>query len=264
MNKFFCLALLSLASPFAQGQSTAPDSTTDKPTAPYVARAPEFFTWAIDITQKKEAAPVPTPIPVEGGKSLAPPPPAKILKTSVVTKTGQIIRDVRTFTDGSKTQNWWIDGRIFRQNPETGVVNITVPGIDRSAPQFNVSDFEFLSWIDLPNFSNSEKRRGVDCFVYEWKGRMPAAADFEKITDYRAKIEFYHKFLGKPTTPTRAWIDKNTRLPVAAEDENATYTYRYLDAPTEVLSLPPDFQKLWDRYKETLDDWKKHVMPKQR
>jgi len=268
MNKqLFILWVVAAGGPcFLHAQHSSSSVQTEMPSAPFVARAADYSAWRIDVSQKKPASnPSPTPTEVGGvmGVKISQPTP-KIIKNSVVTKTGSILRDVITYTDGTTIQNWWIHGKLIRQNPEAGYINIIDPVMDRAAPQFNSSDFEGLAWIDLEHYSGTGKQNGFDCFVYEWKERMVGAGDVGKIKNYASLTADISRFKGKPKIPMRAWIEMESKMPLFAEDENATYTYTYLDPPSETLALPAAFKKEWETYKETADNWKSHVMPKQR
>lgn len=254
-----CVLFAVLATPSPAQQAELPDGV---PNPPYVQRAPDFAAWTVRVQWKNEPAPPPPVIGTDGRERPAPNP--KLLIESQVTKTGAVLRDIRIYREGGRTENWVVDGMILQQHPEQGYVTMLNPRTERMAPRFDLTDFEGLSWIDAKHYSGDGTKNGSKCHIYAWEKRKPAPEDILKLQDRTRMEALIYEFMHKPEVPTKVWIDQDTRWPVFIEDENATYTYEFSDPPTAMLKLSGAFKKLWDEYKAELADIEARRMPRVR
>ncbi len=263
MNKLLLMSLLAQIGIITLLSQATPIADP-KPSPPFIKRAPAKATWIMTVKYKPNPNPAPSPSPSKDSERLPPPEPQKLLARSLVTKYDSTIQDVRIYTDGSKSENWVLGGMLLRQHPQKGYVGITNPRIISSAPRYDLVDFENLAWIDLAHYVKTEDRDGVRCHLYLWTQRMPSASDMLKIKDRYQLEAITYAFENKPEVPTKAWIMEESRLPLAIEDENAVYTFKFEAPPEKAPSMPQGFIDLWNEYQNEQKSIRARAMPIQR
>ncbi len=146
-------------------------------------------------------------------------------------KANGILKISRSFENGQTSEAWGKDGfRVatvkglppdkvfFERKPDPTDDEDDLPGRE---------DFPELAWVSSANFQRIEARDGKECRVHEddviWQEDVP--------------------------TRVHAWIDAETRLPVALEDHSTVRTYSiYRSTSSTPLALPPAFAAKIERY----------------
>lgn len=182
----------------------------DAPRPPFVNTAPSQ--WEVHFTYPTEA----------GGE-------ARFLKKVSVTKTGDKKREVFDWSDGVQSETWHVAGYVLYQQPHFEAGDVAVLEAEKHLDQ---GDFRDLSWIGKASFRGEEKRGGRQCHFYEGE---PVAGG-----------------LGNPhAVPPqvfRAWIDAETRLPVAVERAGVVEEYFFKPGGAAGLTVPPLFTRKLEEF----------------
>lgn len=175
------------------------------PKPPLVAAVPENAEWTITVEYPKEA-------------KLAPDAPKHHDWRPVevrTTKVGKTKRDLITTRDGVKQENWYVDAMIFWTNGQ-GEVSVTdlraAEGSDPMEDSPSVpTGFPGVGWLKLDNY--------VDVVMFE-------------------KRPCYHYVRDE----AEAWIDAETKLPVAYRRGKILYRFSFNPSPVGPLVMPPAYQ----------------------
>lgn len=202
-------SLLCLSALLASGWVLAQDlKDLPPPSAPFVAPVPENADWVVTLQRPK----VP---PKADGSPAAPAPADRRIIEVQTTKTGKFRRDRITSADGVTEERWFVDMLLLW--PTTGG---EVAATDLSGIPFDAED---------PNPSVPRGFPGVGWPRIEFYDKPVL---FEK----RPSYHYVHE-------ATEAWIDAETRLPLAYKSANATFQFRFNPPPTAPLTPPDAYQK---------------------
>ena len=190
----------------ARAQET---KVTHPPAAPLVTPAPEYADSTVTVKYPTE----PTP----------PPHAPKHHDWRYVevhsTKAGKLKRDLLTSRDGIKSEKWFVDSILLWTTPDGKVSVSDTSGAPPSMPEDpNPSvphGFPGVAWISLENFVGEVIYQKQVCYHYVAEG-------------------------------TEAWIDVESKLPVAYQSAGTLYQFKFNPPPTEPLTMPPAYQKALD------------------
>jgi hypothetical protein len=192
------------------------------PGGPALKRAPDMSSWQVTCQ-----ATAPTGTPAAPGLT-APPPPILPFVTMTVVKT----KDRRSIESidaaGLKTIRFFDGSMESYTAPGTSTARYFI-GENKKMPGFYVdfsrTDFPECGWITPEKYSGVQVMNDHKCLIFTDSAVSPAHAT------------------GNPSNPSdaassTAYVDFDTRLPIKDQVGRLTYTYQYLPAPTEMLSLP--------------------------
>ena len=163
------------------------------------------------------------------------------ISSVAVTKTKEILHEVRTFSDGSKSEIWSVgplqiqpdlSGRlcIYTADSLRNQLDVDplVPNVsqNRVSPESSKIDFIGFEWVSKSNYRGAQTINNKDYFVFQGK----IAANF---------LDFFVRGI-----PATAWIDRDTRLPFLLRTSEWTMTFEFGPPPTAILTLPADVQKV--------------------
>jgi len=178
------------------------------PTPPLVAPVPENADWVVTLLRPK-AAPK-----TDGSPAATAPADRRIIEVRS-TKTGRYKRDRISTADGVTEERWFVD-MLLLWPTATGEVAVTdLSGIPFTAEDSNPSvpqGFPGVAWL-RPEY-------------------------FDKVVLFE-KRPSYHYVHGD----TEAWIDVETRLPLAYKISNAAFQFKFNPPPAGPLTLPAAYQK---------------------
>jgi hypothetical protein len=179
------------------------------PKPPFVAPVPENAEWTINVEYPKEPKPSPDAPKRNDWRYVE-------VKT---TKVGKVKRDLITSRDGVKQEHWFVDSMLFRTD-SLGEVSVSdLRAAEAADPDEEIpsvpSGFPGVGWLKLDNY--------VDIVTFE-------------------KRPSYHFLKGE----AEAWVDAETKLPVAYRRGNVLYRFTFGPRPTGPLVMPPAYQTALD------------------
>ena len=202
------------------------------PNPPLVGSAPNPSAWVITVKQKKTLQPPSDPKAAALFQKMALALP-RTLRVEVE-KAG-VDRCEVSFLENNLTDSLFIhDGWVVYQPlnwPRTQA--LAVPINHRLSPIKGgiKSDFTDLDWVRADVYVGRRSYGGQDCYYYEDKKHAPLSGG--------------SSLLAVPPG-VHAWIEVNTRLPLAVEDEAVLKTYAYRSSNVNV-TLPDVFAAAYKR-----------------
>lgn len=221
------LPLLLLGSSL-RAQEANPTPPDLPPGPPIEKRAPEYSQWLITTTVSGTAA-----VDEQGqqantaggaGKGAQAPSTTKIM----VTKTGKIYR-VEHLDEHQQIWTVWASGATqVMVWPDRRSSALLAPSANRDAPNpfmtdFSTTDFPGFGWVDWKKFFQIKPYKGAKCIVFQEQQRV----DSDDPTPETVYIT------------TTAYIDYDSRLPVALVTGEEANLFEWKPVPTGILSLPP-------------------------
>lgn len=206
-------------------QDTKPEPP---PAPPFVAALPASFHAVLSFDNALKA-----------GKALDPAKAGgEILPKEIdVVKVGNIEQQTISWSDKSKTMALFIEGHQLFEDPKTKTVSVFAAEATQSAAAEDIVPcwaFYATAWINATHFKETIKLGDKQCHHYT-EGERPLGED------------------GKTRLQVReAWIDAETRLPIAVRSDAGGVHYKYLAIPSGPITLPPAFQKAWKDYQGQL------------
>ena len=190
------------------------------PSPPYVASVPENADWTITITNP----PLPPPPPET-------PPQPDLRATEVhTTKAGALRRNQVTAANSGTPpiEHWTLPNLYFWTTPQGKPIMTDLssnpPSDGKDADPESPKGFPGVAWVKLELFDQT--------------------LTFEKHT-------CHHYVL--PGGALEAWIDTETRLPVAYQQGDTVYLYKFNAFPGGTLTLPASFQGLNEAAQKVID-----------
>jgi len=228
---FFLVLGFSFALP---AQQAAPDATVPPlPPGPLIQkRAPDFAQWAIRIVN--DSAPE---------KSGVQTPDKKIDKEAawgaiiMTTKTGKILLR-QTYDDRKRIWNTWCIGDLNVQttlSPDGKNWVVQTPNADPHVHtpnyvDYSKSDFPDFAWISKNNYAGIKEMGGKKCIVFTASIKMNSDDPMP--------------------TLLAAYIDLDTRYPVAFIQGGEFHSYEFKQPPKDTLPLPQLVQDLLNNRKK--------------
>jgi len=145
----------------------------------------------------------------------------------MVTKTGKIYR-VEHLDEAKQLWTIWAAGAtqiMVWQDSHAAAELAASNNPDSPNPfmtDFSATDFPGFGWVGWDKFSEIKTYKGMKCIVFQ--DQQPAASDAPS---------------GGTKTVT-AYVDVETRLPVALLDANQANVFEWRPTPKGVLTLPPN------------------------
>ena len=235
MNKRFLLVFsIALTVRLAVAADVPP------PSPPYVLAIPAQTQWVMHITP-----PAGQVAPDASGKSKLAPEPQVV----AITKLGDTLRAIIVYTDKSRREFWQVPGSTILQDGGTPRVIYNTGGYP-PYPYAPGHDFFGCEWIKPENFHDVVKRGGVTCYHYQAEAAMQVPPDVLRAHPELAKLKLHRE----------AWINAETRLPVAVSGETGTIEYTFSDPPPD-LKMSAEFQSALDANNVALERLRRHAHP---
>lgn len=159
------------------------------------------------------------------------------------------------YRSGKKEEKWFYQGFVLRPNEVTGNPILLPGNTEVGYSRSGLRVMPELQWIKKDNFIGKTVFRDRVCHVYDRMGggvsaKAPPAADVEPVEE---NIDDLSDAVGKEafasagTIIERAYIDVETKLPVAVQTDTElrVYTFSQLENP---LRLPESYRKVWNDY----------------
>lgn len=235
------LVLLAVHAPLLPAQTTAPGAATPDefpaPTAPFVAQPPSPGSWTVEYrasAKDKSSA--------EGEPATAP----RLTKIST-RSSGTFEERIATFADGT-TQTIYRSGNqvLAQTTPDSPFLFLLLRSGNGSDPLFQPG-FYGTQGVKLDTYAGPEKLGGRDCYVYELSPAIAGSDDDDDVI----------------VAARQAYVDVQTRLPVALKIGKAQYTFQISSANPGPIKLPEAALKVWREEKRAneIAFGKKNVKP---
>jgi hypothetical protein len=260
MNKLGILILILL--PIA---ALAQEDVPLLPSAPFVVNAPAYACWS--VAYKSKPTRTLPPKPSDGAATMAVESQAKAqtalheLNMVTVTKAGTTRRMVSTWSDGTTSEQWIIPGfQLWEQPGQEGIHIFTTSALSHSGvhrEDYSKSDFPEFDWLSASNYARVESYNKIKCWCFQDKltlGVSPNSLPMSQILEENAASSGAKKHETMPTSTIfkRAWIDTETKLPVALDDGMKIQVFTFLPAPNEPPVMPARFSKVVKDYKDAM------------
>jgi hypothetical protein len=173
-----------------------------------------------------------------------------------VAKAKTIYREERVFSNGKKFETWRVGAMQISALPGSGELAISEPSasdIGLTDPEaytdYSKTDFPGFEWISKKNYLGVQEMAGRQCLVFKDSVSdlsEDAIAVAEENPEGAPKIPVRR-------SPTAAWIDLETRLPVVLQKGDRKSAFVFGPTPAAMLTLPPKIQSLLDRRAKALE-----------
>jgi len=182
--------------------------------------------WTVEVEELSDDEAKPKKQPAPGQP---PAGEANKVRRVQVDRQDKYRRDTVFWTKGGSTEYWWLTGSnmVFFQTTSGGPIRII------RAPLLGMRqmDESIFSWVSLKNYRGQKDLKGKPYDFYEEK-QTEEGSDGSTITQ-----------------TVRAWVDPETRRPVAWSDGNYRLNFEFADeGATPPLRVPPAFRQRIDYY----------------
>lgn len=161
------------------------------------------------------------------GTPATPPIPPTV---TTITKTGSILHLAMPL-QGQTWNIWRIGAVISTIYPDGKSCGAVAPSPTRDSPNplyvdFSQSDFDGFDWLSLDKYTGIKTFLGKKCIVFKSQVKGAPAADSGAAST-------------ADSIPLIAYIDFETRLPVALQNNDEERIYQFLPPPTDMQVPPP-------------------------
>ena len=212
------------------------------PHPPFINNAPTYEAWTITCTSDHGTSVPPSSVSAQGS------PHHRTLKEIQITKMGKDRHELDLWSDGQTSEIWFHGKMILFTQPgskDVYILDRSHPNdlLDHTFPDYVTGDFPELDWINLRAYVHPDSMQNHPCFLFQ----IPNTASQTPT---------------KPVTiPTvEAWIDQETRLPVAIDDGDTRKVYVFHNLPVGTLQLPDRFMQALDTYNRAVNEPNAHRM----
>jgi len=223
------------------------------PKPPFVAIPPEGSKWTIDYLGADEAKAAQKNT---GTQAPAGPDQKATIVRVVVDKWKDKRREVTVWSTGEKVEKWILpNAAIFQQRGTDAIYIFPLTGAGRGASLAAISlgetDFAEFEWITKDAFKGVVKVDDRECYLYEGvlptipSGNSPGSQAFDG---------------GSKQPVLKAWVDVNTRLPVAILSGQVLRKYSFEGSAGPAQELPVAFAQQLSKFYETLHKATNHPM----
>lgn len=248
---------LSMASSFCQGQVEVPP-----PKEPILPRAPELSSWTISFRPDREKVWEETFEPKKQQGEKVAPKWARVLQPIevTVTKDGTTYREVITWSNGTKSEKWIVDGLQLREIPQTGaIMRVDTASYGPEVSDYSTSDFEPVQWIGKDNYKGVKFAGGRPTYEF-------VVEDASRRLTRREVVHRGYTDTGDPVEPGKsvkatgfqsdknvqvAYLDARTQLPIYVDDGAMARTYRF-EVPAGPLVVPERFAIKFEEWKDLI------------
>jgi len=255
-----CLVGLVFCGPVLNAQPTKP------PQPPFLVPDSETLQWSVQVQglpgkEKNQASESIVNNPGAPETSFTPSSGSlrRILKQVDATRSNGLLKKIHTWANGTKTEKWWQGPYLLLEEPNDDDIFITSWGNlcrtqelyedygNSNFPELNwVRDSTFLEWVTLGDrlvavYGQIKGQGGLTDLLKALEGEDPLKAKPQDTdTEPQTSRDAYGRL---------AWIDAQTKRPIAMESGRRRYTYVFSDGEITPLALPSEFQQALERYR---------------
>ncbi len=220
------------------GFSFAELSSITPPQEPILARAPASSQWTVRVTPRRQSSTASDPAQEDG---------PVLLRQIVVTKSGDVRRQIKSYSNGSSTVEWF-KGSVFF-SPGTNSSLYLMMDARFEPTQFDPSeiDFEMMEWLKSEHFVKAVKVNDRVAYEFEYK-----PVEIDENDSYAEHRRTLMEQRGIRVGATKAWVDVETRLPISMTDEQYSYAFEFELTGGERLVIPEDIVAQYELYEKSL------------
>ncbi|MES2308805.1 MAG: hypothetical protein V4507_08095 [Verrucomicrobiota bacterium] len=193
-----CLGMMSWLFGVDEGKIIPP------PSAPFVVIPVNNISYTMEIGSAADTAPASSPL----AKSLR-------IKKIEVSQSGNIRRDQSLWSDGTQTEDWYVDEIYIYQDPRGWITSLNPKTMSSGTIQRRDAS-DYFKWLSLDNY--------------------------KKIVLYEGKKAYQYS-----ENDQTAWIDVTTLFPLAYQRGTETCVYRFKGPFPEELVLPKKYKAELDK-----------------
>lgn len=217
-------------------------SKPELPSGPLLGKPPDFSDWTVSFIYPAEASNKPAPgISGQARQAYLDSRPSKVMTT----KTRRITHEITKNFGGAQTDFWYEGNTQYYQAPgqtqwlESSDAVSGSGAVDANYRPLPPSGFRDLDWINAENYAGSVPYEKGTYLVFVPGGYKKL--DLRDVSKQKKLLE---------SQPTVAYIDSDTRMPVAVRQGNVTRVFQFNSPPTATQTLPPDLSKAINDGKE--------------
>lgn len=227
---FLALALYIICSVMAIAQMPSP---TQPPRQPFVTNAPICGQWTISFTS------IGTTASQAPNKSIKNSPLEWKLKEIKVVKVYKDRYEIDSWSDGQTSEKWFHEDRMIFTRPGSPEIYILERNHLNGAmaqvfPDYRASDFPELGWLNLSVYVGVQTLQNRACYVFQSK-----------------KVDSLPPRNPEDAMNTEAWIDMNTKLPLAISDGMNQQIFAFQNLSPGTLKVPARLVQALQRYEST-------------
>lgn len=228
-------------------------ASEEAPKPPFIATPSEGSRWIIDYTGDNKAKASEQKADALG--MAGPDQKTTVVRVEVDKWKGKR-RELTVWSTGERVEKWVLpEAAIFQQRGTDAIYIFPLRGAGRGAALSAVSagetDFAEFEWITKDAFKETVEVEGRKCYLFEGArspvsgGNNPASQGAESVSKQPA---------------LKAWVDVNTKLPVAILIGGVLRKYSFEDSAGPAKELPAAFSQQLSKYYETLHKATNHPM----
>ena len=221
LSSLVCFASLSVAQSPQDGAAAKPNPPRPKlPDGPLLRAVGEFAQWEVTYSYPEERQ--------KKDKELDPSVSSRPRKV-VTTKTGRITHEEQTDVSNHVTQNWSTGMMLYYKTPASALWYEARPGAGGGAQLPPPSGFRGVEMIQESNYVGTIANGKGTCLVFAPGGSQKGdASNLQQGTKWMETADII------------AYVDADSRLPIAVREHGILRTYQYDSAPTQMQVLPTD------------------------
>ena len=152
-----------------------------------------------------------------------------MVRTLTVTRTTDFAKEAVKFSDETTQTSYIFNvARVTKHVSYQGLIRSrTDSDVSTYSPNFANADFTGFEWLSAKNFKGVQDLQGRKCYVFEDEQVVPTSALMPKKED-------------DPKVLTRAFIDMDTKLPVALQLGKESRVYAFGSPNPADLVLPAE------------------------
>lgn len=204
------------------------ENSTPFPSPPYLTDPGDSAQWTIHAMLNSEAT--------EGQIQRRLP----FAVSQSIRRAGASRHDVVEMNSGEKYERWLFMGYELVVDPTTDDLSLRFRAPENTAEWNNILGLEDLLWVNEATEKSWSKFQNNICLLFE--------ADIPDPVFKNSSANESNG--GSGLVRVRAWIDPETRLPVAFFDGRHTMIYNFGTSPAAPFTLPTSLQDKLNRYRE--------------
>jgi hypothetical protein len=211
---------------------------------------PKLARWSIDYQYAPGTAPMPPPAGTAAKEAVPMGRPSKV----VVTKSNATYHEETLDQAGQRREKWSVGDRELIRLPGCRTwINAGLNPFDALRSDYSKSEFPGFSWIASRNYLGTQKVFWGDCWVFKSKLE---SLKLTHLAAYEAALSV------GPLRPRHAvvvfaWVNIETRMPVALRVDDEVRIYRFEAPPVEELAPPTEVASQFQQWQKELGSFLK-------
>lgn len=225
----------------AQQQVSQDPALPPLPPGPLINRAPDFSKWIVTYSgfQEKQEGMLKSQTVSNSGNDEKTP---ALIQRTVVVKTGTNRHITEIAVDGRQTEVWVKGGLEAFMRPEwkNPVLSDGSNPYDALRMDFSHTDFPGFEWINASYYKGISIMEGRKCILFKaFISRLDGVTALKALGDAASQSD---EPADESGIKTSAYIDLETRLPIALQKGGELALYQFQAPPIAEIALPSNVQ----------------------